>query len=303
MKEGAAPARIDNVPAGIMLMIAATVLFAVSNAIAKWGSETYPPGEVIFFRSYATLLIVIVFVVSRRGLAVFRTSIPNAHVLRGLSQSISQFFTVLALSLLPLAGATAISFSAPLFAACVAILFLKEKPGPDRIGVLALGFVGVLLVAQPSADMPLLGVAFALANAVMYGSVTVAVRGMSKTESVDTLLMWQVSTVAFFHCFLLFFGFKPPEAADLALFFLCGAANAGAQYFWTLALSKAPATAVSPFYYMLLVWSAIIGFIVWDDVPGLGLFVGSFVIVASGILLIFRESAAKARSRDAEGGR
>ncbi len=193
-----------------MLMVAATVLFAVSNAIAKWGSEIYPPGEVIFFRSYATLLIVIVFVVSRRGLAVFRTTIPYAHVLRGLSQSISQFFTVLALSLLPLAGATAISFSAPLFAACVAIFFLKEKPSPDRLAVLALGFLGVLLVAQPSVDMPLLGVAFALSNAVMYGSVTVAVRGMSKTESVDTLLMWQVTTVAGFHCFLLFFGFTPP---------------------------------------------------------------------------------------------
>lgn len=288
-----ASARIDNVRAGIMFMIAATALFAVSNAIAKWGSEIYPPGEVIFFRSYATLLIVIVFVVSRRGLQVFRTAMPLAHMARGLSQSVSQFFTVLALSLLPLAGATAISFSAPLFAACVAILFLREKPSPDRIGVLVLGFVGVVLVAQPSADMPILGVAFALANAVMYGSVTVAVRGMSKTESVDTLLIWQASTVAAFHCVLLFFGFTPPSAFDLSVFFLCGAANAGAQYLWTLALSLAPATAVSPFYYMLLVWSAIIGYLAWGDTPSLGLILGSCVIIASGILLIYRESAAK----------
>ncbi|MBX9760274.1 MAG: DMT family transporter [Beijerinckiaceae bacterium] len=299
MSAVAAKARVDNVPVGIMLMVGATMLFAISNAIAKWGSEIYPPGEVIFFRSYATLLIVIVFVVSRRGLEVFRTSIPHAHVLRGLSQSVSQFFTVLALSMLPLAGATAISFSAPLFAACVAVLFLKEKPSPDRLIVLALGFVGVLLVAQPSVDMPLMGVAFALANAVMYGSVTVAVRGMSKTESVDTLLMWQVSTVAGFHCFLLFFGFTPPSAEHLAIFFACGAANAGAQYLWTRALSLAPATAVSPFYYMLLVWSAMLGFIVWGDVPGPGLLLGSCVIVASGVLLVFRESAAKARLRDA----
>lgn len=303
MTDRAIEKRIDDVPLGVMLMIAATMLFAVSNAIAKWGSEHYPPGEVIFFRSYATLLIVVVFVVSRRGLEVFRTAIPHAHVLRGLSQSISQFFTVLALSLLPLAGATAISFSAPLFSACVAILFLKERPRADRLAVLALGFVGVLLVAQPSADMPILGVAFALANAVMYGSVTVAVRGMSKTESVDTLLIWQASTVAAFHCFLLFFGFKAPSMFDLSVFFLCGAANAGAQYLWTRALSLAPATAVSPFYYMLLVWSAIIGFLAWGDIPGPGLIIGSFVIVASGVLMIYRESAAKNKSSDSSPGR
>lgn len=298
MKAPPAP-RVDNAPLGIAFMVGATILFAVSNAIAKWGSESYPPGEVIFFRSYATLLIVIVFVVSRRGLEVFRTAIPHAHVMRGLSQSISQFFTVLALSLLPLAGATAISFSAPLFSACVAILFLGERPGAGRLAALALGFAGVLLVAQPSADMPLLGVAFALANAVMYGSVTVAVRGMSKTESVDTLLMWQVSTVAAFHCVLLFFGFTPPTMVDLSIFFLCGAANAGAQYFWTRALSLAPATTVSPFYYLLLVWSAIIGYAAWGDAPSLGLILGSVVIVAGGVLLIYLEAAAKAKSGDA----
>jgi drug/metabolite transporter (DMT)-like permease len=122
---------------------------------------------------------------------------------------------------------------------------------------------------------------------------------MSKTESVDTLLMWQVSIVAAAHCGLLFFGFTPPTAFHLAVFFACGAANAGAQYLWTRALSLAPATAVSPFYYMLLVWSAIIGFLAWGDVPGLGLIAGSVVIVASGVLLIYREAAAKAKSGDA----
>ena len=113
----------------------------------------------------------------------------------------------------------------------------------------------------------------------------------------------KVTTVAAFHCFLLFFGFTPPSAFDLSVFFLCGAANAGAQYLWTRALSLAPATAVSPFYYMLLVWSAIIGFVAWGDVPGPGLILGSCVIVASGVLLIYREAAAKTKSGDVAGRR
>ena len=116
-----------------------------------------------------------------------------------------------------------------------------------------------------------IGALFALANAVMYGSVTVAVRGMTATESPNTLLMWQMATIAVFHSFLLVFGFRWPTTVDAAMLALSGVANAVAQYAWTRALHLAPTTAVSPFYYLLLVWALVIGFLVWGDVPTLGL--------------------------------
>lgn len=282
--------RTDNVPRGIFFMIAATFLFAVSSAVAKWQVEIYPVGEVMFFRSLSSLVICAVFILPVTGLSVFATQIPGAHVARGLSQSISQTFTVIALGLMPLAGAIAISFSAPLWAALLSVLWLRERAGPARWAVLLFGFFGVLIVTNPGADSIQVGALFALANAIMYGSVTVAVRGMTKTESANTLLMWQMVTIAFFHTFLLVFGFKWPTPADAAMLVSSGLANAIGQYLWTQALRLAPTTAVSPFYYFLLVWALVIGFVVWGDIPTIGLLAGSGIVIVSGLFLLWHEA-------------
>ena len=101
--------------------------------------------------------------------------------------------------------------------------------------------------------------------------------------------MWQMATIAAFHSFLLLFGFRWPTAFDAALLIFSGVANATGQFFWTRALQLAPATAVSPFYYLMLVWALIIGFLVWGDVPTFGLLVGSGIVVASGLFLLWRE--------------
>jgi len=280
----------DNVPLGILWMVAATVLLALAAAIAKWQAAIYPVGEIMFFRSLSGLIFCALIVLPVSGFAVFSTGRPGAHMARGLSQAVSQTFTVIAVSLMPLAGAVAISFSAPLWAALLSILWLKERAGAVRWCVLLTGFSGVLIVTHPGADAFQIGALFALANAVMYGSVTVAVRGMTATESPNTLLMWQMTTMAVCHSFLLLFGFKWPTAADAVMLAVGGVANAAAQYAWTRALLLAPASAVSPFYYLMLVWAMVFGFIIWGDVPTLGLAIGSAIVVASGLFLLWHES-------------
>lgn len=282
--------RVDNVPRGILFMIGATLLLAMSSAISKWLVEFYPIGEVMFFRSFSSLAICAAFILPITGFSVYATRRPGAHFARGLSQSVSQTFTVIALSLMPLAGVTAIGFSAPLFAALLSIVWLKERAGATRWTVLLCGFFGVLIVTEPGADSLQVGALFALANAVMYGSVTVAVRGMTKTESANTLLMWQVSTMAALHTFLLLFGFKWPSAGDASWLVASGITNAAAQYLWTRALHLAPTTAVSPFYYFLLVWALVIGYAVWGDIPTIGLLIGSGIVVASGLFLLWHEA-------------
>ena len=288
--------RNNQVVRGIMLMIGATVMFALSNALSKWVVSHYPVGEVMFARSFSSLLVCSAFMLPITGLSVFTTRRVRDHLARGTSQAISQTFTVLAFSMMPLGGATAITFSAPLFSALVSVLWLKERAGAARWGTLIAGFAGVLIVLRPGTDSFQLGALFALANAVMYGSVTVAVRGMSKTESANTLLMWQLLTLAVLHSGLLVFGFRWPSAPDALLFVSMGVANVVAQYLWTKALHAAPATAVSPFYYFLLVWSMVIGFLVWGDVPTLSLLVGSGIVVTSGLFLLFNEAQRAAAS-------
>src|SRR4029450_12322487 len=113
-------------------MIAASALFALTSTIAKWQVEIYPIGEVMFFRSLSSLIVYAAVILPVTGLAVFATKRPRDHIGRGLSQAISQTFTVIALSLMPLAGAIAINFSAPLFAALISVIWLGERAGAIR---------------------------------------------------------------------------------------------------------------------------------------------------------------------------
>jgi drug/metabolite transporter (DMT)-like permease len=291
----------DHVPRGILCMVLATMMFATASALTKWQVGLYPVGEVVFARSISSLLVCSAIMLPMSGLAVFATQRPRDHLARGMSQATSQTLFALAFTLMPLAGAVSINFSAPLFAALVSILWLKERAGFARWAALLVGFAGVLVVTNPGANSLTLGALFALGNAVMYGSVTVAVRGMTRTESANTLLMWNFTTIAFFHAFLLLFGFRVPTPADAAMLFGSGFANGIGQYFWTQSLRLAPATAVAPFYYLMLVWAMVLGFLVWGDVPSAGLVLGSAIVVGSGIFLFWREarrqSATTARSQ------
>jgi drug/metabolite transporter (DMT)-like permease len=284
----------ENIPLGIFYMLVATVAFAVLHALSKWLVANYPVGQVMFSRSFVGLIVCSAFLLPMHGFSVFHTRKAKAHMLRGLSQSVSQTFSVLAFALMPLAGAIAINFSAPLWAALVAIVWLNERAGIARWIALIVGFVGVAIVANPGLDSLTLGAIFALLNAIMLGTVTAAVRGMSGTESTSTLLIWQLTTVTAFHSLLLVFGFQWPTPGDFLLFVLCGLANLTGQIFWTKALVCAPTTAVSPFFYFMLVWAMAIAYAVWGEVPTLQLVVGATIVVAAGLYLLWHE--AKQRS-------
>ncbi|RYC29782.1 DMT family transporter [Lichenibacterium minor] len=286
----AASRQADRVLLGIGLMIGATFFLTLSNVLSKSLVGRYPVGEVMVFRSAVALALCCSFLLPRHGLAVFKTAKPGAHVARGLSQAVSQTFTVAALGLMPLASVTAIGFSAPLFAAIVAILVYRERADAMRWAVLVIGFLGVLIVTRPGAATLQLGALLALGNAVMYGSVTVAVRGMTKTESAPTLLMWQMSVMAAAHLGMLALGFRVPRLTDAALFAALGCCHVGAQYLWTQALARAPAMVVSPFYYFMLVWGIAFGALLFGEIPTPTLLVGAAVVVGSGLLLVAHET-------------
>ena len=282
--------RSDDVPRGILCMVIATILFSGASAASKWLVGIYPVGEVLCLRSFASLIAGAAVILPVSGLSAFATHRPRDHLARGLSQSISQLCLLLAFSLMPLAGAVAINFSAPLFAALVSIIWLKEPAGFARGAALIIGFVGVLIVTNPGSNSLTLGALFALTNAVMYGTVTVAVRGMTRTESANTLVMWQLAVLAFFHSFLLLFGWRSPSAIDAAMLFGTGFTNAIGQWFWTKALQFAPAPAVTPFYYLMLIWALMFGFFIWGDVPSASLLLGSAIVVITGLFLFLREA-------------
>jgi drug/metabolite transporter (DMT)-like permease len=285
-----ATVREERIPLGIAYMIAATVLFAGSSATSKWLVASYPVGEVLFSRSATSLVGVSLVILPYSGFAVFRTKRLGAHLVRGVSQASSQAFLLIAFGLMPLASAVAINFSAPLFATVAAVIFLKEPVGAVRWGALIVGFMGVLLVAGPGADAFRTGSLFALCNAVLFGTVTVGVRGMTATESAETLTLYQMVVLTTVFTAALPFGFVAPTWGDLVAMILNGLANALGQFWWTRALHLAPTSAVVPFNYFSLVWAICLGFLVWGDVPSTMLVFGSAIVVGSGIFLLWSET-------------
>jgi drug/metabolite transporter (DMT)-like permease len=289
----AKPQRREHVPLGIVYMIGATIVFAASSAVSKWLVASYPIGEVLFTRTAVALLTCALFIMPQAGLAVFRTRRLGHHVMRSVSQGFSQTFLLIAFSLMPLAGAIAINFSSPLFATLISALLLKETVGLARWLALIVGFCGVLIVANPGTEAFQIGALFALGNAILYASVTVGVRGMTATESAETLILYQLTLLTGLFALLLPLGWTSPTPIDTAWIVFNGVSNAVGQYWWTRALHLAPASAVAPFFYLSLIWASILGFAVWGDVPTIPLVIGSAVVVASGLFLLWRESTAR----------
>src|SRR6266550_435791 len=255
-------ARRNQIPRGIFYMVLSTVMFAGVNAIVKWEVALYPVGEVAFFRSAFAFFAVCGLILPRTGLAVLRTNRYREHLQRGLSQFGSMTCMFLAFRALSLGSAIAISFSAPLFTTLLSILILKEKVGLHRWSALIVGFIGVV----------------------------VAIRRMSATESTETLTVYQMTVITLCTMCLLPFGFTPPAWLDFVGLAFAGIGNGIAQYWWTRSLSLAPPSAVVPFNYLSLIWAAMLGFAIWGDVPTASLLVGSMIVVASGLYILWRET-------------
>jgi drug/metabolite transporter (DMT)-like permease len=287
------PTRQERIPQAILYMVSAGAIFSFSSAASKWLVATYPVGEVLFSRVFVSLILFSAFALPTTGMAVFATRRPGAHVLRSMSQFISQTLLLIAFSMMPLASATAINFSAPLFAALASLVFLKEPVGAARWVALVIGFLGVLIVTNPGGETFQVGALFALGNALLFGTVTAGVRGMTSTESAKTLTMYQLMLLSVFYALTLPFAFVTPSWSDMPLIVANGATNMLGQYWWTRALHLAPTSAVVPFQYLSLIWAMMFGFALWGDVPTIGLLVGSAIVVGSGMFLLWHESRPK----------
>jgi len=288
-------ARRNQIPLGIAYTVGSTVMFAGGNAVVKWQLASYPLGEVAFGRTLFAFLTVAAIVLPRTGLAVLRTNRYREHLQRGLSQFGSMLCWFLAVSALSLGEATAIGFAAPLFTTLLSIVILKEKVGIHRWSALIVGFVGVLFITHPGPGTLTYGALFALGNAVLISTVAIAIRRMSATESTETLTLYQMSIMTLCTACLLAFGFRAPHWTDALMVAFAGIGNGIAQYWWTRSLSLAPPSAVVPFNYLSLVWAAMLGFAIWDDVPTPTLLVGSVIVVASGLYILWRETLRQPR--------
>ena len=285
------PATDDRLLPAIGLRLLSVALFACMNACIKLGQVRGAAiGELLFFRQAGAAVLVTGVIAAGPGLATIRTKRIGAHVSRATVGTISMALTFAALLALPLAEATTIAFSTPIFATVLGALVLGEPTGWRRWSAVALGFVGVLIVVQPGGHaIPLKGAAFGISAAVLTAVVFILLRQIGRTERAQTTVWWFSVLSLLPLGMVYFFAAAAHDAGTWAVLVAVGLFGGAAQLAMTSSLRRGAVSLVVPFGYSALLWATMFGWLLFGTLPGVSTWVGAPVIVASGLYIVWRE--------------
>ncbi|WWM71801.1 DMT family transporter [Sphingomonas kaistensis] len=277
--------------AGILLRLLTAALLAIMFAGVKLvGDRGVHVVESLFYRQIGSVVCATGLVLAGPGFSSLRTKRVGAHIGRMALGMSSMALNFLSFLLLPLAEATAIGFTVPIFSTILAALVLGEATGRWRWGAVIVGFVGVLLIVHPGQGaVPLTGAAVALVGAGMTAAVTIVIRRLGQTERASTTVFWfAASSLVPLGLLMLHFG-KAHDAGTFAL--LAGVALAGglAQLTLTASLRLAPVALVMPMDYSSLLWASLLGIWLFGQFPSASVWLGAPVIILSGLVIVWRE--------------
>jgi drug/metabolite transporter (DMT)-like permease len=284
------PAAAERPFAAIIAMLGAIVCLSGMDALGKALVLRLPVVEVIFVRSCLVMVMLAPLVVLGGGRAALRTAQPWTHALRvGFAAiAIVTFFT--ALRELPLATAIAIGFAAPLFMTLLSIPLLGEKVGPHRWAAVIVGFLGVVVIARPSADDAFsLAALLAVVSCLFYGANMVLTRRLTRTDGDLALLVYLNGGVCLVMAAAAPFFWTPLGWAEFGLIAAMAAMLLLGQFFMVRAFRHGSVGLVAPFHYLELPLAAAIGWLVWREMPGPNVWYGAVIVVAAGLYIIWRE--------------
>jgi drug/metabolite transporter (DMT)-like permease len=286
----------DQIVTGILCRIGMGLSFSSMAALLKLASARgLNAPELVFYRSVFALPVVLLWVLKRDSLAVLKPNKPLGHVWRSALGLLSMGLTFQALILLPLADATAINFTAPIFATILSFVVLKEFVGVHRWAAVLVGFAGILIVARPGgSSLPAIGVAIALAAALSQAAVTTTLRHLQKSESVAAIVFWFAVAGSIAGSILMLF-FGHPHAWQAIAFAAAGGILGGfGQLFMTASL-RAPVSAVTPFDYLQIILATAFGWLLFADVPTQHTIIGAALITGAGLYTAWREHRRRLR--------
>jgi drug/metabolite transporter (DMT)-like permease len=286
----------EHVIGGILCRIGSGLSFSTMGALLKLAStQGLNAPELVFYRSLFSLPVVLFWVLKRESLAALRPNNPLAHLWRSTLGLLSMALAFEALILLPLAEATAINFTVPIFATILSFLILKEDVRMHRWAAVVIGFLGVLVVARPGGSLPILGLAVALAAAVGSASVTVTLRHLQRSENIVAIVFWfAVAGIVAGGAMMPFFG--SAHGARAMLIVALGGIFGGIGQLLMTASLRAPVSVVTPFDYLQIVAATAYGWLLFSDVPTINTVMGAALIAASGIYTAWREHRRRVRT-------
>ncbi|MFC4291659.1 DMT family transporter [Sphingorhabdus arenilitoris] len=276
---------------GIMLRLLAMAALGIMFALVKLANDAgVHVGESLFWRQLTGLPVVIVWLWWNNDLTAIKTHRPSLHAIRmtlGLTAMALNFW---AMTLLPMAEATTLSFATPIFATVLAALLLREQTGRYRWAAVMAGFAGILFATRPGgSDIAPFGALVGLSGALLTASVSIQLRRMTRSETTGAIVFW-FSLSSLLPLGLIMFFVAKAHSAE-AWTYLAGLSFAGAcaQILLTAALRHAPVAAVMTMDYSGLLWSVLLGYFIFANIPGPGVWVGAPIIICAGIVIAWRE--------------
>jgi len=269
----------------------AFLMFTVMNMFAKMLSANHSVIEIAFYRNLIACIpfLIMIFVFDRREILVIRSK-PSLVGIRAAIGTISLVTTFAAYSLMPMADTTALLFTASLFIPVLGVIFLKESVGPYRWAAVAMGFIGVVIMSHPSGEMHTLGILVALFAALLHATLQIILRYLGRYESPETISFYFFVIGVFLTALPLPFIAVRPTMAEIPLFLGIGLSGAAAQWLLSIAFRNARVAIVTVFNYSSIVWATLFGWMIWNDWPMPTVIAGATVVIASNVLMIWRES-------------
>ena len=282
---------------GILYKLISVTCFIVMSSLVKSVSETIPPGEAVFFRSFFAIPVIFVWLTIRGEVRTgLKATKPLGHFWRGLVGTSAMGMGFAALAFLPLPEVTAISYAAPLLVVIFASMFLGEEVRLFRLSAVFAGLTGVMIVLSPRLSVgtdvstaEALGAMMALTGAVCAALAQVTVRKLVATEQTSAIVFWFSVTATGLSLLTIPFGWVLPSPGEAALLVLTGIIGGIGQIFLTSSYREADASLVAPFDYASMLMALAIGYWVFHEVPTRPMLIGASIVVSAGILIIWRE--------------
>ncbi|MEM1285749.1 MAG: DMT family transporter [Pseudomonadota bacterium] len=297
---------------GIFLKLLSVLAFTAMVTLIKLLGDRVPVGQVVFARAFFGLLPLIALITWERSWnSAIATRRPLGHMGRALVGLAAMSMWFAALSRLPLPDATAISFAAPLITTALAVVLLGEVVRLYRWSAILVGFLGVLIILSPNLGLvgaledPVrqTGALLALASAACMALAQIFVRKLVKTETTTATVFYFSACASVFSLFTLPFGWVMPDATTLLMLLAIGLLGGIGQILITQAFRFADASVVAPFDYTAMIFALVIGYLLFDEVPGVAVLAGSVLVVGAGLFVIYREHQIGIARRAAGGAR
>jgi drug/metabolite transporter (DMT)-like permease len=282
---------------GIALKASSVVAFTLMAALIKAAGRV-PPGEIVFFRSFFAIFPIVFYLVFTGTFAgAFKTQDPFGHIWRGFIGVSAMGFGFYAITRLPLPEVTALGYSSPLFVVLLSAIFLREKVRVYRWSAVLVGLVGVIIISWPrltvfqnavSADETFAALA-TIAGAFLAAIAMLLVRRLVRTEETQTIVLFFSISASVFALLTIPFGWIALNPPQIMMLVAAGMIGGVAQILLTESYRHAEASVLAPFEYASILLAILIGYFVFSETPTAYTIIGSSIVVAAGIFIIWRE--------------